>query len=436
MTYHEATDYLNALIDYEKAPNFQYVTAFKLDRVYELMAELGHPERSFPALHIAGTKGKGSVAAYLDALLRAHGHSTGLYTSPHLVSFRERIRTNGVKIEEGLFAKLMTRLEPWATRWQTEHKEDRLSFFDVLTAVGFEAFRRASVGWGVVEVGMGGRLDATNIVQPRVAIITPIALEHTKYLGPTVAAIAGEKAGIIKPGVEVVIGSQPDEARAVLRAKCDEFGIVPTWIGRDVQVDESDETWRLVVDDVEYADLRTGMIGGHQRWNFAAATAALHRADVRLDPAVVRCVARQTVVPGRLQVFDRTPTLLVDVAHTPESARQLVKAVEERFPAHAKGGVTLLFSCAGDKRVGEIASVLAPVARSVILAQMLGIRSMHVNEMLPAWKTVVSRVRVAPSVAEALAHANSETVPDGLIVACGSFILVGAVMELIGYEPG
>lgn len=436
MTYHEATAYLNKLIDYEKQPSFQYDAAFKLDRVVALMRELGNPERGWSALHIAGTKAKGSVAAYLDALLRAHGHRTGVYTSPHLVSFRERIRMDGAKIEENLFAEIMTRLEPWATRWQTEHEEDRLSFFDVLTGVGFEAFRRARIEWGVIEVGMGGRLDATNVVRPRVAIIMPIGLEHTKYLGSTVAEIAGEKAGIIKPSVPVVIGRQTQEAAAVLRKKCGEFGIVPTWMGKDVPVDDESDPWTLTVDGTGYPDLRMGMMGAHQRWNFAASVTALHRAEVPLDPGIVRRVAWETIVPGRLQVFDGTPPLLLDVAHTPDSAERLVAAIRERFPDYADRGTTLLFGCSRDKRVDELARVLAPMAKWVILAQMPGIRSMPMDEMEPSWRTVHGNVETCASVAEGFSRAREVTSADGLIVACGSFVLVGAVMELIGYDPG
>jgi len=433
MTYEQATAYLNALIDYEKAPDFQYAIAFKLERVVALMAELGNPERSWPALHIAGTKGKGSVAAYLDALLRAHGRHTGLYTSPHLVSFRERIRMDGAKISETMFAEIMTRLEPWATRWQKAHDEDRLSFFDVLTAVGFEAFRRARIEWGVVEVGMGGRLDATNVVHPRAVVITPIALEHTKYLGPTVAAIAGEKAGIIKPGVPVVIGRQPDDAARVLAAKCAECGIVPTWLGKDIEIDGAGETWTLRVNDAEYPGLRMGMSAAHQRWNFAAAVAALGKAGVPLHADAVRRVAAETIVPGRLQAFDAKPPLLLDVAHTPDSANRLVEAMRERFPGRQ---ATLVFGCSRDKRVDELAAVLAPSAKVVVLAQMPGIRSMPMEEMLPPWKARHENVLTASSTAKAMTIAKDTTPPEGLIVVCGSFILVGAVMELIGYEPG
>lgn len=435
MTYHEAAAYLNRLIDYEKAPDFQYATAFKLDRAVALMAELGHPERAWPSLHIAGTKGKGSVAGYLDALLRAHGHRTGLYTSPHLVSFRERVRVDGAKIGEGPFADIMTRIEPWATRWQTEHPDDRLSFFDVLTGVAFEAFRRERIDWGVIEVGMGGRLDTTNVISPRVAIIMPIALEHTKYLGSTIAEIAREKAGVIKPEIPVVIGRQTDEAAAVLRERCVELAIVPTWMDKDVSVDEANEPWTLTIGGNEYPGLRMGMMGAHQRWNFAASVTALHRAGLSLDPPVVRRVAWETVIPGRLQLFDGRPPVLLDVAHTPDSARQLVAAVEERFPRQASGGTTLLFGCSRDKRVAELAAVLAPMAKSVILAQMPGIRSMPMEEMEVPWRTVHRDVVTCSSIAEGFLRAHDLAPADGLIVACGSFVLAGAVMERMGYEP-
>jgi len=438
MTYEQAIAYLNALIDYERAPDFNYGAAFKLDRAIALMEALGRPERAWSALHVAGTKGKGSVATYLDALLRAHGAHTGLYTSPHLVSFRERVRIDGRQIPEAIFTDVMTVLEPWATRWQEEHPDSRLSFFDVLTGIGFEAFRRAHVGWGVVEVGMGGRLDATNVVQPRAVVITPIALEHTKYLGDTIAAIAREKAGVIKPGIPVVVGPQVPEARAVIVARAVECDADVTRLGRpgeadaDVVVDESDDAWSLRADGIEFVDLRLRALGRHQRWNFAAAVVALNRAGVELDPRTVGAVAAETTIPGRLHLIPGDPPMLLDVAHTPDSARMLVRVLEEHFPGRR---TTLIFGCANDKRVAEVARVLAPAVERVLLVQLPGSRAMPMNEMLPAWRAAHPFVRDVATVAAALENARATTPSHGLIVACGSFILVGAAMEALGYAP-
>lgn len=440
MTYTEAVSWLNALIDYEKAPDFRYPEVFKLDRVRALMSALGNPERAWPSIHIAGTKGKGTVATFVDALLRAHGCRTGLYTSPHLVSFRERVRIDGVCVSEDAFADSMSRLVPHAERWQTEHPDERLSFFDVLTTSGFDIFRAAAVEWGVVEVGMGGRLDATNVITPRVAQITPIALEHTKYLGDTIEAIAREKAGVMKPGVPVLIQRQLPEVESVLLEHAAEVGAIPYRIDDAMSITDSRDgaTWTLRViapSDTHpalYEHLRLGALGDHQRRNFAAAVVVLHLAGVPLDSDRVRNVAATTTIPGRLQLIPETPPILLDVAHTPDSARMLVDAIRTRFSGRR---TTLVFSCAQDKRVAEIAKILAPIAERVVLVPIPGIRAMSMEDMTAAWKAVHPFVTASASTREAIENARDTTPNHGLIIVTGSFVLVGAAMEALGINP-
>jgi dihydrofolate synthase / folylpolyglutamate synthase len=439
MTFAEATAWLNALIDYEKAPDFSYPEAFKLDRVQALMTALNNPERAWKCIHVAGTKGKGTVATYLDALLRAHGRRTGLYTSPHLVSFRERIRIDGKQVDENTFTESMARLIPYANRWQEEHPDERLSFFDVLTAAAFDGFRSAGVEWGVIEVGMGGRLDATNVVVPKVALITPIALEHTKYLGDTIEQVASEKAGIIKAGVPVLIQRQRPEAAAVLRRRCEEVGAQEYLLDDLVTIEDSADDFAITVhecggsDQARYENLRLVVLGGHQRRNFAAAVAGLHLAEITLDADTVAAVGREMAIPGRLQLHPGAPPILLDVSHTPDSARMLADVVRERFSGRR---TTLVFGSARDKRVAEIAEVLAPLAEKVILVGMPGIRSMPVEELQAAWKDVHPNVTPAVDTASALESARDTTPHDGLIVACGSFMLVGAAMEALGIAVG
>jgi len=275
-------------------------------------------------------------------------------------------------------------------------------------------------------------LYATNVVESKVAVITPIALEHTKYLGNTLAEVAGEKAGIIKPDVAVVIGSQQPEARDMLARRCAEFGIVPTWIEHDVSVCDRDNTLSVRVDETEYCDVELRVLGRHQRTNFATAVTALHRAGVGLDADIVRSVARDVVVPGRLQVLPGRPPVMLDVSHTPESARMLVRVLEERLPGRR---TPVIFSCAADKRVDEIAGVLAPVAERVLLVQMPGNRAMAMDRMLAAWRAEHPYVTESESIAVALENARDTTPDHGLIVVCGSFVLVGAAMESLGYVP-
>jgi len=382
-------------------------------------------------VHIAGTKGKGSVAVFCEALLRASGARTGLFTSPHLVDFRERIRVTGAKISESLFAEISTEIQPHVARWQAEHPDDRLSFFDLLTAIGFEAFRRSGVEIAVVEVGMGGRLDATNVLVPKVSVITPVALEHTRFLGTTLEAIATEKAGIIKERVPVVVAGQKPEAAAVIARVAEGKRAPSSWVGRDVTFDETGEPWavRLKTRSVDGVTLK--MQGLHQRLNFATALAALDEIGSVPADAVVRKVASETIIPGRMQVLPTRPPCMLDVAHTPESAACLAEGIRQTF---AGKRVTLVFSCASDKQVEGIARVLAPVARNVVIIPMSGPRAMSIDRMHDAWSRVHPCVERADTISAALERLK-DAGSDSAWVVCGSFVLVGAAMQLLGCSP-
>lgn len=431
MTFAEATRYLSDLIDYEKTPDFSYSQAFKLDRVVKLMAHIGDPFRAYKSIHIAGTKGKGSVAVFCEALLRAQGFRTGLFTSPHLVDFRERVRIRGEKIPEQLFAEIVTDIEPWATRWQSEHPEDRLSFFDVLTAAGFEAFRRNGIEIAVVEVGMGGRLDATNVLTPLVSVVTPIAREHTRFLGSTLKEIAREKAGIIKQGVPVISAPQSAESAEVLAEVASEKRANLTCVGQDITLDEVGEPWAVRLKSGTVDGLALAMQGRHQRQNFALALAALDEAGILPPQEVIRMVASETVAPGRLQKLPTQPPCMLDVAHTPESAACLAEAIKRNFPGRR---VSLVFSCAADKNVAAIARVLAPVVSEVVLVGMPGPRAMPLGQLEDAWRNVHSSTRSAATVSVAL-ESFQDGDGRGAIVVAGSFILVGAAMQHLGYSP-
>jgi dihydrofolate synthase / folylpolyglutamate synthase len=408
MTYAEAVDFLNGLINYEKTPSFTYGDAFKLDRVYDLMERLDYPERAWPAIHIAGTKGKGSVATFSDALLRAVGKRSGLYASPHLLSFRERVRVDGRLLDESTFAGIVSQLKPWIDQWQEKKGDDRLSFFDVLTAVGFKTFANENIDIGVIEVGMGGRLDATNVCQPAVCVITPIALEHTKFLGDTLAEIAREKGGIIKKGVSVIVGEQRPDAYGVIREICDKLDAP-------------------IIHVKPIPNVPIASPGEHQRWNFAAAVTAVRAAGVELDDETIHRVASETTIPGRLHEI--APDLFVDVAHTPESAAVLATEIERRYPDRDR---TMVFACQGDKNLSELVLTLAPLANRVILPHMPGVRSMPPEEMIDEWRKHVGDVRVVDTTSEALSEARGSA---DLTIACGSFVLIGEVMEAVGYQP-
>ena len=233
MSYEEAAAFIFSLTNYEKTADYKYDNAFKLDRVISLLDPVGNPHRRLKAIHIAGTKGKGSTAAMIASILREGGFKVGLYTSPHLVSFRERIRVDGRKIPKKDFAALIGMLRPFITP-PTETQRCSHSFFDVLTVMAFSHFARQEVNLAVLEVGMGGRIDATNVIHPLVCVITPISFDHTKHLGTDLASIAYEKAGIIKPDCTTVTAPQPSEAMEVIRRVAHERNAPLIEVGRDV----------------------------------------------------------------------------------------------------------------------------------------------------------------------------------------------------------
>ncbi|OQB34070.1 MAG: Bifunctional protein FolC [Candidatus Latescibacteria bacterium ADurb.Bin168] len=278
---------------------------------------------------------------------------------------------------------------------------------------------------------MGGRLDATNVLVPKVSVITPVALEHTRFLGPTLEAIAAEKAGIIKERIPVVVAGQKPEAEAVIGRVAAGKDAPCTWVGRDVTFDETGEPWavRLKTRSVDGVALK--MQGVHQRQNFATALAALDEIGCVPTEAVVQKVAAETIIPGRMQVLPTRPPCMLDVAHTPESAACLAEGIRQTF---AGKQVTLVFSCASDKQVEGIAQILAPVAQNVVIVPMSGPRAMSIDRMYDAWSRVHMRVERADTISAALDRLK-DSGPDDAWVVCGSFVLVGAAMQLLGYSP-
>lgn len=306
-----------------------------LDGVRLLVERLGNPQNDFLALHVAGTKGKGSTAEMLAAMLTAHGESVGLYTSPHLVTIRERIRVDGVPIGEDALADV---LEEVLAALEAGSHDPAPTFFDIMTAAAFVHFRRCDVDWAVIEVGLGGRLDSTNIISPAGGVLTGISLDHTGALGGDLASIAGEKAGIIKPGMAFACNlSAGAEVELVVRQVCDSCGVDAAVFGRDCVVESSSgERFDIVVDDTRYRDLELGTPGRHQRENAALAVAVLHRLArqgtlARFDERLIRRALGDVRVAGRGERVADTPPVLLDGAHNPASAAALRRLLDERY---------------------------------------------------------------------------------------------------------
>jgi dihydrofolate synthase / folylpolyglutamate synthase len=426
---------------------------FDLAHIRVLLAALGHPENRFPTVLIAGTNGKGSTAATLASILQASGLKTGLYTSPHLVRINERIRLNGKAIDDDDFALLHDVVDRTAERLVGEGDLPwHPSFFEMLTAMGFEYFARSRPDMVVLEVGMGGRLDATNVVEPRLSIITDIALDHQKYLGETVAEIAREKAGIIRPGGIVVTLPQLPEANNAIGNTILDVGAravnavpyVPPVAPSSGQWPVASGQWQRYPLDVMGTQImvESPLVGRHQLRNVALAIAAaeeLHNQGiVQITPATIARGVRETQWPGRFQVVPAAgdnPEYVLDVAHNPAGAWALRSTLSVAYPNLGSGReMTMVFGVMRDKAVREITEILFPIAGRVILTHANNPRSASPAEIREAAARVAAGMDIeeAEDVASALERAREVAGSGGLVAVTGSIYIVGEAMRMLG----
>ncbi len=365
MTYPEALVYLGA--------TRRFGMKLGLDPMRAAAAALGHPENSLRFIHLAGTNGKGSTAAFCESCLRAAGFRVGLYTSPHLVSVRERIQIGRVPISEAAFAEGISAVRDAVSGLSNPPT----TFFELMTALALRHFAQERVDWVVWETGLGGRLDATNIVTPEVCIITNIGLEHQQYLGPTLAEIAAEKAGIVKPGVPVVSAVEPGPAAEVIAKIAREKNAPLAWVRSEANASWREGRQRAEIDGREYV---LGLIGAHQAENAACAVAALRRLPGEgIVPA--EAIARgleSTAWAGRFEIVSESPLIVLDGAHNPAGMRKLVETWTSFLASRglaAASGAHLIFASVSDRDVTEIAALLRPLARQVSLVPLASDRS-------------------------------------------------------------
>jgi dihydrofolate synthase / folylpolyglutamate synthase len=414
-----------------------------LEVIEALLHRLGDPQQKFPAIHVTGSKGKGSVAAMAQAILTASGLRTALFTSPHLVSYRERFRIDGRSILPDVLVDTVDRVEALATDLEGVRTIDRApTFFELTTAVALDWFAREHVDAAVVEVGMGGRLDATNVLASRVGVVTTIELEHTEVLGPTLAAIAGEKSGIFHAGLTGVIGELPDEATAVVEANAARLGVGLWRLGSEVRVldralDEDGQSFSVHLPGRTFDALRLPLQGRFQPGNAALALAAVARFTAGsgrdLDDRTVRAALAQVEWPGRLDRVARRPDLYYDVAHTPESARAVTQSLGEIYPLGDPSENAVVFGCLEGKRVASILDALAPLARTIVVVPVRSQRSLPVASLRALASGRFSRVVAARSAPEGLRLGRAATGADGFTLVVGSDYLVG---ELLREEHG
>jgi dihydrofolate synthase/folylpolyglutamate synthase len=421
---------------------------FDLDHMRVLLGALDNPERRFPSVLVAGTNGKGSTAATLAAILRASGERTGLYTSPHLARINERIRIAGEPICDDDFALLHDLVDRTAERLVGEGELPwHPSFFEMLTAMAFEYFARRRVEIAVLEVGMGGRLDATNVVEPRVSVITDIALDHQKFLGDTVAEIAAEKAGIIRPGGVVVTLPQQPQANDVIGRTIMDLGAralsavpyvppvspaSPQYVVASRQSTVSRYPLQVMGEPIL---VETPLIGRHQLRNVALAIAAaeeLGRQGFPVTAASIEQGIRETRWLGRFQVLPAAhgaPEYVLDVAHNPAGAWSLRSTLSA---AYAERPLTFIFGAMRDKAIGEMAEILFPLAERVIATHAHNPRSATAEEIRERASRISLQIEEAADVAAAMAAARTSARPDTVVVITGSIYIVGEAMRLLG----
>jgi dihydrofolate synthase/folylpolyglutamate synthase len=394
-----------------------------LERVVEVLDRLDRPEKAYPTLHVAGTNGKGSTCAMVAAGLRAAGLRTGLYTSPHLIRFQERIAVDGDPIGDDALCEGVARIREAA-------REIPLTYFEFGTVLAFWHFRRSSVAVAVLETGLGGRLDATNVVTPLATGISALGLDHTEILGPTLADIAREKAGILKPGVPGAVAAPPPEAFPVIAERAAEIGAPILVEGRDFSLKDgryAGPRWRC--DGVEVA-----LLGPHQEQNGALALALLELASTRLGvtPEAARGGLRQVVWPGRLEaVVARGVTLLLDGAHNPQGAEALARSLEALWPGRP---LTLVFGVLANKDASPMIQSLFPRARRALLVTPTAERARPPETYLAEARAHCPDVQVADSVGTALREALESSGPEAVVLVCGSLYLVGEARAWLKLE--
>lgn len=392
-----------------------------LDGTRALLAALGNPERRFRAIHVAGTNGKGSTCAMIERVLRASGVRTGLFTSPHLVDFRERIRVSGRWADEAFLFEALERIEALPAG------KDR-TFFEVATALGFLAFAEQRVEWAVVEVGLGGRLDTTNVLEPELCVITPVGLDHTEILGDTIEAIAAEKAGIVKPGVTVVIGAGMDpRAREVIAA-----------IARERRAPVIEAERLAPAGGAPTSAGPPALAGAHQAANALTARAALALLGgfgLAIPPQVVEEGLAAARWPGRFEAAPGEPRLWWDGAHNPQGLGALALAWRERGLADP---AAVVLATSRDKPIGAVLDALAPLLERAILVatRSRNERARDPEEISRAARARDLRVDVVTGVADAARAALKGAAPAGRVLLTGSLFAVGEAMEAFGGAPG
>jgi dihydrofolate synthase/folylpolyglutamate synthase len=436
MTYTEATEFLFSLR--------RFGWRLGLETIQRLLDLLGNPQQGLPSVHIGGTNGKGSTAAMLAAILQAGGRRTGLYTSPHLLDFTERIRVNGRPIGEVEVTHLTARLmalcaahfAPFPAPKAPPERLPHPTFFELTTAMAFQHFHQKATEAAVIEVGLGGRFDATNLITPQVSVVTNVSLEHQEYLGQTLAEIAGEKAGIVKPSVPIVTATRGDASEVIRQAAVDRKAPLIsiheayTWTIRESGL--AGQTFDLVGPARRYAGLRIPLAGRHQTENAVAAIAAaevLEAQGFRIGETAIRRGLEQASWPGRLQSVSDRPQILLDGAHNPAGAQALAAFVAEHRSSLNR--LILVFGVLRDKDWEAMLAPLGRLADQTILTHPPADRGADPHDLVSADR-YCPKVEIATDPGEGVALARSVAHPEDTILVTGSLYTVAAALRALG----
>ncbi|MBT9163609.1 MAG: Folylpolyglutamate synthase [Chloroflexi bacterium] len=427
MNYQAALDYILSFTDYERWPGFGYAARFDLQRMEDLLRRLDSPHLRIRTVHVAGSKGKGSTAAMIASALSVAGFRTGLYTSPHLHTMRERIRIDGQLIAEHQFAELLSEMKP-EIEATNRGQSEKLSTFEILTAMAFRHFHKQKAAFLVVEAGLGGRLDATNVTCTEVCVVTSISRDHMAVLGDTIPQIAAEEAGIIKPGVTVISSPQVSEAADVIRQICLNKGAKLILVGEEI-------TWqgkgfRLEAQRVDIRgrkaqyDLTIPLLGEHQLENAATAVAALEVLDIGKDHIISGLA--NVHWPGRIEILRREPLLIADGAHNDDSARRLREALQRYFRFDR---AILIMGISADKDSSAIIAELAPFFDKVITTAAQHPRAVAAKALAQEFARQGVEAQAVENVAQAVSEALAQAGKRDLICATGSLFVVAEVIE-------
>jgi len=445
-TYAAAIEFLYGRINYERVQVEAYSTSdFKLERMRVLLSLIGNPHERLPAVHVAGTKGKGSTCAMIASILTAAGHRTGLYISPHISAFEERMTVDGVRPTPDELVALVRRLLPAIAHMDGLPGQMQPTYFELATAIAWLYFIDRGADFAVLETGLGGRLDSTNVCCPLVTVITNVSRDHTHILGSTVRQIAWEKAGIIKPGVPLISGVSHHDAVEIVEQTCRERKAPPRLLGREIHVTarhrhesasaDGDSTASVDVQTSrsEWRNVPVSLYGAHQATNAALVLAAideLRQRGISIPEASVRAGMTDVRWPGRVEVVSRRPTVVIDAAHNWESARALVATLREEFRPRRR---LLIFAATRDKDVAGLLRLLVPEFDTIVFTKYAdNPRGVPADELQAFVRSVSNReVHLAEDPPSAWRLARRWAGPDDLIAVTGSFFLVAELRDLI-----